>query len=153
MKVEPKALKPEIPTASMADVAFLLIVFFIVTLTFSAQRGLDLGLPEDEEADVAETVESVLVEVQYDGSLRVDRSKTMTVKGLLGYLEPKLRRDPQKPVIVRAAPETGYGRMVDVLDELRNGQVVLGLATEINIALPTEREILEYWGLAGQGAG
>jgi len=149
MKVKPKALKPEIPTASMADVAFLLIVFFIVTLTFSAQRGLDLGLPEQDDRDEVETVESVLVEVQYDGRLRVDRSETMTVNGLLDYLGPKLRQDPNKPVIVRAAPEAGYGQMVDVLDELRHGQLVLGLATEINIALPTEREVLEYWGLAG----
>lgn len=149
MKVEPKALKPEIPTASMADVAFLLIVFFIVTLTFSAQRGLDLGLPEDDDRDPVETVESVLVEVQGDGRLLVDREKHMTVAGLLGYLEPKLRQDPGKPVIVRAAPETGYGLMVDVLDQLRQGRGLLDLPTEINIALPTEREILEFWGDIG----
>jgi biopolymer transport protein ExbD len=133
----------------MADVAFLLIVFFIVTLTFSTQRGLDLGLPEEDDRQEVETVDSVLVEVLSDGRLLVDRGERMTVTGLLAYLEPKLHQDPDKPVIVRAAPETGYGLMVDVLDELRQGRVLLRLSSEINIALPTEREILEYWGSAG----
>ncbi len=136
----------EIPTASMADVAFLLIIFFIVTLTFSAQRGLDLGLPEPPPADEPiEMVESVLVEVQRGGGLVVDRLP-MPLADLLAYLEPKLRRDPNKPVIVRSTPDAGYGHVVDVLDELRQGHTRLRLAAEIQIALPTEREIAEYWG-------
>ena len=39
----------EIPTSSMADIAFLLIVFFMVTTTFTATRGLDFALPEDDD--------------------------------------------------------------------------------------------------------
>ena len=42
----------EIPTASMADIAFLLIVFFLVTTTMNQDKGLSLHLPP-----VAETKE------------------------------------------------------------------------------------------------
>ncbi len=129
----------------MADVAFLLIVFFIVTLTFAAERGLDLGLPEPPDPDdPVEMIESVVVEVRAGGGLIVDRSP-MTLSKLLAYLEPKLQRDPRKPVIVRSAPDAGYGHVVHVLDELRQAHTLLGLAEEIQIALPTEREIAEYW--------
>lgn len=86
-------------------------------------------------------VESVLVEVQRAGALVVD-GRELSLRGLLPYLEPKLRRNPGKPVIVRAADGTPYGAMVDVMDELRQGRNRLGLAQEIEIALPTARETL-----------
>ena len=38
-------VSPEIPTASMADIAFLLIVFFLVTTTMNQDKGLSLHLP------------------------------------------------------------------------------------------------------------
>ena len=40
MKVSKKKTEPEIPTASMADIAFLLIVFFMITSVFSVARGM-----------------------------------------------------------------------------------------------------------------
>ncbi len=48
-------------------------------------------------------------------------------------------------MIVEADDATPYGPMVDVLDELRQGRRRLGLAEEINIALPTEREKPMFW--------
>ncbi len=74
----------------------------------------------------------------------VDR-EPVSLARLLAHLEPKLLLEPGKPVIVEAAEATAYGPMVDVLDELRQGQAKLNLADEINIALPTEREIAMFW--------
>jgi len=140
MNVKPRTPSGEIPTSSMADIAFLLIIYFMLTVTFSATRGLDLGLPPPPDPDdTIDPVESVLVEVHGQGRLTVD-DKDMELSGLLPYLEPKLRRNPEKPVIVRAASGAPYGAMVDVLDELRQGKTRLGLDREIQVALPTDRE-------------
>ena len=136
-------LSDEIPTSSMADIAFLLIIYFMVTTTFTATRGLDFGLPPDDNSDF-ETTDSVLVEVHANGELSVD-SRSMALDELLGYLKPKLTRNPQKPVLVRSDPEASYGMMVDVLDELRSGPAKLGLTGEIVIAIPTAREIATFW--------
>ena len=44
----------EIPTSSMADIAFLLLIFFLVTTTFPKDKGLAVVLPEPgEEAQVS----------------------------------------------------------------------------------------------------
>ena len=43
-----------IPTSSMADIAFLLLVFFLVTTVFPKDRGLAIALPQ-EEAPLAST--------------------------------------------------------------------------------------------------
>ena len=37
----------EVPSASMADIAFLLLIFFLVTTTFPKDRGLAIVLPEE----------------------------------------------------------------------------------------------------------
>ncbi len=140
MKLDTRLVPSEIPTASMADIAFLLVVYFMLTITFAATQGLDLALPPDEPREI-DPVESVLVEVQRAGALVVD-GRQLPLGGLLPYLEPKLRRNPGKPVIVRAADGTPYGAMVDVIDELRQGKGRLGLVQEIQLALPTDREAL-----------
>jgi biopolymer transport protein ExbD len=41
---------PDIPNASMADIAFLLLVFFLVTTTIANDRGLSIQLPPPPEA-------------------------------------------------------------------------------------------------------
>lgn len=134
----------EIPTSSMADIAFLLVVYFMVTLTFAVTRGLDFGIPEDEADTVVSRVESVLVEIAPDGSLTVD-NKAMGLDGLLPYLQPILAQNPRKPVILRPEPTAPYRHMVATYDILRQGRERLGLEQDIQVSLPTEREIRSFW--------
>ena len=42
----------EIPTASMADIAFLLLIFFLVTTTIDVDTGIGMVLPPKLEDDV-----------------------------------------------------------------------------------------------------
>jgi len=145
MKLQRREILSEIPTSSTADIAFLLVVFFMMTMTFSAQRGLDLPLPEEEEETrLIEPVEAVDVLVLASGALKVD-GRGMSIDRLLPYLRPRLEQDPRKPVILRVADDAAYGPMVVVLDELRKGRGVLALEDEIQVAIPTRRELEMYW--------
>lgn len=139
-----RSISDEIPTSSMADIAFLLVVYFMLTLTFATTRGLDFGLPKDEPAPVVHRVESVLVEIARGGALTVD-SQPMRLDQLLAYLQPKLERNPSKPVILRPSADAEYRHMVAVYDVLRQGRRRLGLADDIQVSLPTEREIMSFW--------
>ena len=145
MKLKITRPDDEIPTSSMADIAFLLIIYFMVTATFAATRGLDFALPKDDDTPpVVEKEDSVLIEIQPDGRLVVDQ-KPMEGSEILEYLEPKLQRNPKKPVIIRPMPESPYGEMVAVFDILRQGKEKLGLEKDINISIPTQREIESFW--------
>ncbi len=144
VKTTTRPISAEIPTSSMADIAFLLVVFFMLTMTFAVSQGLDFNPPKDHPGHEIDPVESVMVEIQADASLRVD-SRPLELDRLLEYLAPKLERNPTKPVIIHPLPDAPYGSMVAVYDELRRGKAELALAEDIRIALPTEREMGLFW--------
>ena len=145
MKLKREPADPEIPTSSMADIAFLLIVYFMLTTTFATTRGLDFALPKEDDAPpVVEKEDSVLIEIQPNGQLIVDQ-KPMELDGVLDYLKPKLERNPRKPVIIKPHGEAPYGSMVAVFDILRQGKEKMGLDKDVNISIPTQREIDDFW--------
>lgn len=145
MKIEKDTkVSDEIPTASMADIAFLLIIYFMITTTFAATQGLDFQLPkDDDQTPLVEKEESVLIEIRSTGQVIVD-NQPMQVEDILEYLKPKLERNPMKPVILRPDPDAPYGDMVGVFDELRQADQKIGFAIR-NISIPTQREIEAFW--------
>jgi biopolymer transport protein ExbD len=128
----------------MADIAFLLIIYFMVTTTFTATRGLDFALPEEDDTPpVIEKEDSVLIEITPGGELIVDQ-RAMPLAEVLDYLRPKLEINPKKPVIIRPDPSSPYKYMVAVLDELRQAPEK-NFKEEIRISIPTQREIESFW--------
>lgn len=150
----------EIPTSSMADIAFLLIIFFMVTAVFSATKGLEFKLPSNEDDNrKAETEEAVFIQVAADGSISVD-CKPMEVSDILDYLGPKLKRDAQKPVILYTDPFASYQSMISVYDVLLVPEREDNLLREKNlppkygwkvknISVPTQSEIQDYIDIFG----
>jgi biopolymer transport protein ExbD len=137
VKIVRRRVPAEIPTASMADVAFLLIIFFLVASFYSVTRGIQFSLPKhDEAALTAEPEAAVLIEIASNGSLRVD-NRAMALQDLKGYLGPKLERNPAKSVILQTSLDATYQNMTDVFDELRQVGVQ-------NLVIPTSTELQMY---------
>jgi biopolymer transport protein ExbD len=148
VKIGKQKEETEIPTASMADIAFLLIIFFMVTTVFSATKGLDFKLPKDEEENLEqEQIEGAYIKVAPGGSVLVDR-QPMDLDQILPYLQPKLERWPDKPVILYTVPEAEYGDMIAVYDVLKQGPKQIGMEIK-NIGIPTHREIKTYTEIFG----
>lgn len=168
MKLVVKRPDDTIPTSSMADIAFLLIIYFMVTTTFAATRGLDFALPKDDDTPpVIEKEDSVLIDIQPNGLLLVDQAPK-ELGDIFEYLKPKLERNPKKPVIIKPHPEAPYGEMLAVFDALRSikidkqgGAVRVfqismkdiqeaekneeNLGDDVNVSIPTQREIDSFW--------
>ena len=137
MKIRRREIPVEIPTASMADVAFLLIIFFLVASFYSVTRGIQFSLPKhDEAALTAEPEAAVLIEIASDSSLRVD-DRNMALADLKGYIGPKLQANPTKSVILQTSLDAPYQAMTDVFDELRQVGVQ-------NVVIPTSTELQMY---------
>ena len=60
-----------IPTASMADITFLLIIFFMVGTVFNVEKGIEMSLPQSTvQQDISE--ENVIISIDVKGKLFVD---------------------------------------------------------------------------------
>ena len=139
----------------MADISFLLIIYFMLTSAFSATRGLDFALPEDSttppEIKQEDSIDVLVLPGAVDAppNIQVD-GKTMPIEGLLPYIAEKLRQNPEKPVILRTDPDASYGNMVAVFDELRQSEEKTGVKIK-TISIPTQREIENIWTMLGIG--
>ena len=134
-------LDSDIKTSSTGDIAFLLIIFFMVTATFAVTKGLEFELPDSEMRGDIDGKPSVLVEIAADGSIRVD-CRPMEVGEILEYLSPRLNANPGKPVIVYAEDSAEYRHMIRVYDTLYQAPDH-GMPAP-NIQIPTPRIIEQY---------
>ncbi len=165
MNIKKKEIASEIFTGSMADISFLLIIYFMITSAFSATRGLDFALPEETDTPEIKQEDAIEVHVMPGGAIEVDK-KALPKEGLLPYVLEKLQQNPDKPVILRTDPDASYGDMISIFDVLRRAPEEwtddLGNAmykdvngnplTEIKtISIPTQREIENIWNLLGMG--
>ena len=151
MKLKRDPPVAEIPTSSMADIAFLLIIFFMVTAVFAATKGLDFKLPKQDDSNAPpETEEAVFIKVNVDSTVLVD-CRPMAPEDIPDYLEPKLARNPEKPVILYTDPYAPYQAMIRVYDVIGSaGNLNLennpyaGYMKIKNISVPTATEVEEY---------
>ena len=115
----------EVPTSSMADIAFLLLIFFLVTTTFPKDKGLAIVLPEPgEEAEVSQRNILHLI-VQPSGIVDVRRGESQQVQQLRPQEIESLWRtevtaNPNLIAAVKTHPDAPYDYMVDVLDALHS---------------------------------
>lgn len=145
MRLPRRPIHAEIPTAPMADLAFLLMLFFVVTAVFSATRGLELRLPTEQDPSQAKG--ATFIRINPDASIVVD-CKPMRSEELLDYLEPVLRNDPETAVVLYTNPFATYQAMISVYDILVSAEATRGFKVQ-NVTVPTQTEVQEYKALFG----
>lgn len=115
----------EVPTSSTADIAFLLLIFFLVTTTFPKDKGLAIVLPEPgEEAQVSQrnilhliVQPSGIVDVRRGESQQVQQMRPTEIEGLW---RQEVVANPNLIAAVKTHPDAAYEHMVAVLDALHS---------------------------------
>lgn len=120
-KIHRLAPSGEISQASLSDIAFLLLVFFIATTTISEEFGLSLILPAKSSGQAAEVNRQNVLVISTDdtGSIfLVDNQPTPLNQIRILVKEAEAAND--KLVVSVEPPATApYKAMVDILDELK----------------------------------
>ncbi|MBT8405337.1 MAG: biopolymer transporter ExbD, partial [Gemmatimonadetes bacterium] len=70
----------EIPSSSMADIAFLLLIFFLVTTVFPKDKGLSIVLPEESEEVEVNQKNILHLVIQPNGIVEVKRGESQSVQ-------------------------------------------------------------------------
>jgi biopolymer transport protein ExbD len=124
----------EIPTSSMADIAFLLLIFFLVTTTIDTDTGIYMELPPKLEEDVTPPEipdrNILMVLVSQDGRVLIEGEESQ-LNQIRPYVkrfitnegrDPGLSDSPQKGVVsFKTERNAKYEMYVEVLDEIKMG--------------------------------
>jgi biopolymer transport protein ExbD len=109
----------EFQAASMSDIAFLLLVFFIVTTIFALEEGIPLVLPA-RSSEVARVKQKNILEIKAypDGSVVIEGDNVGLI-GVRPLVERRLSENEKLIVVIVTHPDSEYGLMVDLLDEIK----------------------------------
>jgi len=118
----------EIPTSSMADIAFLLLIFFLVTTTIDIDKGLGLVLPaEGEEIEIKK--KNILNCLINSSGMVLLGGESVNLKDVSRIVKEKLRENNKLIISVKTHEKTRYKDYVAIIDQLK-----IADATRISIA-------------------
>ena len=120
----------EINSSSMADIAFLLLVFFLVTTTISMDKGISLVLPSEGNEIEVNKINIVNILVNETGKVLLD-DKPTKLKDIKGIAEKRITQNNKVIFSVQTHPRTKYQVYIQVLDQLKSAK-----AQKISIANP-----------------
>ena len=109
----------EIPTGSMADIAFLLLVFFLVTTTIDTDKGLGIVLPPAGDVEIEIKKKNILnCLINSQGRVLLDEEPT-DIEQIGRIVKKRLDKNPLLIVSVKAHSKTAYSDYVMVIDQLK----------------------------------
>lgn len=116
-------------TASMADIVFLLIVFFVLTYNTEVDRT-QVALPETwVRTDIPKEAAVVSIAPPDQGSvIRVSTGEEMSLpvstdEEIVTFASNVIAENPQKEFIIKADQDVRYDRIDAVLDALKQAKV------------------------------
>jgi|TARA_E500000075_G_C6928757_1_gene288037 biopolymer transport protein ExbD len=109
----------EIPTSSMADIAFLLLIFFLVTTTIDTDKGLGIVLPPPGDMEIEIRKDNIMnCLINSQGKVLLDEEPT-NIDQIHRIVGEKLRANNKLVISVKAHPKTAYNDYVRVIDQLK----------------------------------
>lgn len=144
-----KNREAEIPTASMADISFLLLIFFLVTTTIDVDTGIGMTLPPKLDTNVdpppvrERNMLKILINEQgqvllEDKASSVNQIREEVKKHVMNYgQDPNYAEDPDHAVVsLKTDRQTSYSMYIDVLDEVKMAYVEMWDAEARQMGFP-----------------
>lgn len=109
----------EINMSSSSDIAFLLIIFFMVTSAFIFKDGLHMVLPDkSKKPQVVEDQELATISVKQDNTILLN-DKKIEKTGLEPRLKKMLMEDEELIILLKIEKDVIYQNVIDVIDTIK----------------------------------
>ena len=119
---------PKAPLAAMSDIAFQLIIFFMVTATFVNKDAVNVELPNSESEQQTETDKMLTLQANDEITL-LDGQRVEPGPGLVEQLEGKLAQRPEgeRIVIMLTADNLPFQKSTELMLSIQQagGQVAV----------------------------
>ena len=120
----------QVDLTPLIDVVFIMLIFFIVTATFTKETGIDVNKPEAATA-TAQKKANILIAIDARDNIWIDRRK-VDIRSLIPNIKRLRSENPQGTVVIQADEESRNKTLVEVMDYARQ-------AGEYNIALAANK--------------
>ncbi len=116
-------MKPSIPTASMGDIVFLLLIFFMVSTVFKTEDGLPVELPRAESGVEIKRDDVKNIYVDVNGRVSVE-DKLVTPAKAAQIMLQNYQKNPMTIVALQGDVHTDYEVMDEIMEELKKVSAV-----------------------------
>lgn len=114
----PPRIQAVIPSASMADIAFLLLIFFLTCTIFRFENGLIISLPQAVTAVPLSRQKATHVWVSRGGTISID-DRAVAIEAVGGILARKVAGIPDLTVALEIDRDTPYETVDRIVTELK----------------------------------
>ena len=121
----------ELDMTPMMDIVFIMLIFFIVTTSFTKESGIEVNRPSAQTAE-RQQQGNILVAISASNNIWIDK-REIDVRAVRANIERLHAENPEGAVIIQADENSRNGMLVQVIDQIR-------LAGVNNISLAATQE-------------
>lgn len=103
-----------IDISPMMDMVFILLIFFIVTSTFTRETGVDVTKPQAQSAQSLQK-ENIMIAITREGTIHINE-RQVDMAGLKDVLGQIISQNPDKEAVLIADRNAQTGMLVQVID-------------------------------------
>ena len=129
-KMEAK-ISPNFSMASMTDLIFLLLIFFMITSTMVSPNAIKVLLPQGKQQTSAKPLTRVIIDknLNYYAAFGNDKELSLTLEELTPFLQSCAEREPEMYIALYADETVPYREIVKVLNIANENKFKMVLAT------------------------
>ncbi len=101
----------------LIDVVFILLIFFMVTASFTKESGIEVDRPT-AETTIRQEQASLIIAINKEGEIWID-NKHVDIRSIRAHIEQLHAQNPEGTVIIMADKNSLTGTTVAVLDQVR----------------------------------
>jgi biopolymer transport protein ExbD len=101
----------------MLDIVFIMLIFFIVTTSFTKESGIEVNRPSAQTAE-RQQQGNILVAISANNEIWIDK-REIDVRAVRANIERLHAENPEGAVIVQADKDSRNGMLVQVIDQIR----------------------------------
>lgn len=117
----------EVDLTPMLDITFIMLIFFIVTATFTKEIGIDVTRPQDEEENQQQSnAVAILLQITDSNDIYIfepEGQRRIDLRAVTANVQRKFAESPESSVIVQPSPKTDTGLMIEVMDAAKQAGV------------------------------
>ncbi|HEY8484766.1 MAG TPA: biopolymer transporter ExbD [Longimicrobiales bacterium] len=122
-------MNAEINVTNLVDVAFVLLIIFMITAPM-LQGGVEVQLPKADAAPITST-EGVIVTVARDGKIYIGNTPVSSLEEFEVFFPQYVKKQGVKQAYLRGDQDVPYGRVLQVLGRMKKLDVTeVGLVAE-----------------------